>query len=49
MACKQECKQMAWNHIKPKGQWSDHNYMLHTPCMTQVGNIIIKPIINVLM
>jgi hypothetical protein len=22
-----------WSHIRPKGYWSDHNYMLHPPCM----------------
>ncbi len=42
-----KCKQkMAWSHIKPKGQWSDHNYILHTPRMTQVGNTIVLPIIS---
>jgi len=47
MACKTKCKQkMAWSHIRPKGQWSDHNYMLHTPCTAWVGNIVVLPIIT---
>jgi hypothetical protein len=46
MACKKKCKQkMAWSHIRPKGQWGYHHYMLQTPCVTQVGNIVVFPII----
>jgi len=47
MALKHECKQeIIWNHIKQEGQWNDHNYMLHTTCMTWIGNIVIMPIIT---
>jgi hypothetical protein len=38
MACKQK---VAWSHIKPKSQWNDHNYMLHTTRMTWIGNIVV--------
>jgi hypothetical protein len=44
MACKK--KMETKNNIRPKGQWSDHNYMLHTPHMTRVGNIVVLPIIT---
>jgi hypothetical protein len=39
-----ECKQK--RYVMLKGEWSDHNYMLHTTHMTRVGNIIVLPIIT---
>jgi hypothetical protein len=47
MACiKNANKKMEWSHIEPKGQWGDHNYMLHTPHMTRVKNIVVQQIIT---
>jgi hypothetical protein len=47
MACiKNANKKMERSFIMPKGQWGDHNHMLHTPHMTQVRNIAIQPIIT---
>jgi hypothetical protein len=46
MSCiKMQKKKNARSHIRPKGYWNHQNYMLHTPHMTQVGNIVVLPII----
>jgi hypothetical protein len=46
MACiKNANGKKSWSQIKPKGQLGDHNYMLHTPCMTRVRKIVFMPII----